>query len=164
MVKKAKSNKRDPKRQKRNTRFAWITVIIFGVILLSIGGVISYQKAKYAAAPAEIKLIRTLPIYNYESDNLKIVRRSEDYGGYDWKHVYNEPEVYLKYGGSGNPDEKVQDINDHLLKNGWTKSSEVSTGNRVIRYYRLKKGPFNLEVSVTLNKLSGEISLFINKF
>ena len=69
--------------------------IALGSIVFIAVSYFAYKTVHYYSAPAEIKLIRTLPIYNYESDNLKIVNRSEDYGGTDWKHVYNSPELIM---------------------------------------------------------------------
>ena len=128
MGKKAKGKKRDLKKQKGNTRLVWIAVVIFGAIFLGIGGVISYQKAKYAAAPAEIKLIRTLPIYNYESDSLKIVRRSEDYGGYDWKHVYNKAivHVYFTTDSSGMSHNCTKELSSAIQRQGWVKGGDYT--------------------------------------
>jgi hypothetical protein len=98
--------------------------VILAVFLLLLGLYFSYKAIHYYSAPAEIKAIRKLPIYNYESENLKIVRRSEDYGGFDWKHVYNKPSVIIRY---VNEDSKgLESVTNSLENNGWRSSVESS--------------------------------------
>jgi hypothetical protein len=62
-----------------------------------VGAYFGYKIFRHYAAPASIYAIRDEPIYNYESDTLKIISRSEDYGGTDWKGVYSEPHATVRF-------------------------------------------------------------------
>jgi len=103
--------------------------IVVGLVLVIISGYFAYETIHYYSAPAEIKLIRTLPIYDYESDNLKIVSRSEDYGGTDWKHVYNKPRIYINFDkqkANYRYTDCVVELTRYLVNDSWEKSEPSS--------------------------------------
>jgi len=77
-------------------------------LMVAVAGYFVYKIIHYHSAPEEIKKIRQLPIYNYESDTLKIVDRREDYGGTDWKGVYIQPKATISFTGK-NGDTDYQD-------------------------------------------------------
>lgn len=109
------------------------------VALLLMASFCAYKYIRYQSAPAEIKLIRQDPIYSYESENLKIVKISEDYGGKDWKGVWNDPAVSIRFGGKGHRAKYeycVKDIGEYLTKNDWSlkRSYEPIGGNGLKSY------------------------------
>lgn len=123
--------------------------IVIALILLPLVGYKIYKVARYHSAPESIKLIRKEKIYNYESDNLKIARRSEDYGGKDWKGAYHEPSVYIRYGVSG-------DWRKHLIKQlsdyGW-RPTDISkmAGFSDIFYYAKSLDDSNSGLSLSFS-------------
>lgn len=128
--KKAIKVKRSSKKKGNKNRYIILALAIFGITALLIGGVFAYKTIRYNSAPEEIKLIRTLPIYNYESDDLKIVSRSEDYGGTDWKGVYNTPSVYVSFGFEDNVEMYKKcstKLTEFLNKNSWARGDDIET-------------------------------------
>lgn len=137
--------------------------IVVGFILVITSGYFAYKTIHYYSAPAEIKLIRTLPIYDYESDNLKIVSRSEDYGGTDWKNVYSKPMTYIyfgstvvNYGYRGCTNELVNWLKD----NGWSMEGNfrVIGGDGKLAFNLSKKGSEDtLEATIFPSELGGSL-------
>jgi hypothetical protein len=77
---------------------------------------VGYKYIHYQSAPDVIKQIRKEKIYSYESDNLKIERISENYGGRDWKGVYQNPAVVIAYSVKEDGREALL---DELKQDGW---------------------------------------------
>ncbi len=120
-------------------------------VALLVGGFFAYKYIHYVSAPEAIKLIRQEKIYNYESENLKIVRRTEDYGGTDWKGVYGEPKVTIRYRISNTFDSDIiTEIDKLLLSVGW-QSMPRSNGDMKENIYRYEKEYSNSKVSANFS-------------
>ena len=74
-------------------------------------------------APQDIRLIRKEAIYDYESPDLKIASRSENYGGIDWKGVYNQPGISVDFIRSNSSnltnDQCVDILNNEVKSEHW---------------------------------------------
>ena len=105
-------------------------LLVCGLLLFSVCLVWGYKTVRYHSAPELIKQIRQEPIYTYESDNLKIVSRSEDYGGKDWKGVINEPRVYVDFSQlSNDKDLCINELSKILTSFSWQKKETSYSDN-----------------------------------
>lgn len=128
------SAKKAPKKSSSSVKIA---LVIVGVVLLSLTlSVWAYKTIRYHSAPEAIKQIRKEPIYSYESENLKIVRINEDYGGKDWKGATQSASVYVNYESSSASDATTsrRELEDALASSGWSEAERSQFDVRGERY------------------------------
>lgn len=153
---KSKSNKKTAAEKSKSKRI--FKKPLFALLLIVFALIASwwiYGVIRYHSAPKEIKVLRSDPIYNLETEDLKIIRRSEDYGGKDWKGVYNQPRVYWEYNYGS-----VEYIKASFESFGWRQQQvSVEEGLDELYYYSKKIDDELYSVVIRFGALDGGVSI-----
>ncbi len=138
-----------------------VKVLLLIVILFA--GYKAYYAYHYIEAPQEVKLLREQEIYNYRTDDIKRVRVSEDYGGLDWKNVYNDPAVYLRFKSkSGKSYEEMSKVlSNVLVEQGWLGQSDYAIEDKKRYVFNKDIHGHIFQLVMSLEEYSGYLTLRI---